>query len=123
MEMYELRPDAEGAPGWSPADCRDAKLGLHGKVMVLDRRRVFVGSMNLDPRSHRLNTEDGMLIDSPELARRVAERIEVEFKPGNCWRLGLMDDRRPHLVHVAGGACRKWRRATPASPGGAGSLV
>jgi cardiolipin synthase C len=93
MSISELRPDAEGRARLVAPDCRGAKLGLHGKVMVLDRRRVFVGSMNLDPRSHRLNTEDGMLIDSPELARRVAERLEVEFEPRNCWRLELMGAR------------------------------
>lgn len=89
MSIHELRPDAASRSRMVAPDCLDATFGLHGKVMVLDRRRVFVGSMNLDPRSHRLNTEDGMLVDSPELARRVAERLEVELKPANSWRLHL----------------------------------
>jgi putative cardiolipin synthase len=104
VQMYELRPDAEARARLVAPDCRDAILGLHGKVMVLDRRRVFIGSMNLDPRSHRLNTEDGMLVDSPELARRVADCLEVEFQPGNCWRLGLTPDRNIIWSTSRGGA-------------------
>ncbi|WP_394780491.1 phosphatidylserine/phosphatidylglycerophosphate/cardiolipin synthase family protein [Undibacterium sp.] len=50
----------------------------HSKLVVIDRRTVFVGSMNMDFRSSRLNTELGMLVDSPELARTVlalAQRV------------------------------------------------
>src|SRR5262249_15331842 len=35
--------------------------------------RIFVGSFNFDPRSARLNTELGFVIDSPTLARQLAE--------------------------------------------------
>jgi putative cardiolipin synthase len=50
----------------------------HSKLVVIDRRVVFVGSMNMDFRSSRENTELGLLVDSPELARVVlalAERV------------------------------------------------
>ncbi len=43
----------------------------HSKLIVLDRQTTFVGSMNMDLRSSRLNTELGMLVDSPELAENV----------------------------------------------------
>ncbi len=43
----------------------------HSKLIVIDRHLTFVGSMNLDFRSSRLNTELGMLVDSPELAEEV----------------------------------------------------
>ncbi|VTU21795.1 phospholipase D-like domain-containing protein [Variovorax sp. PBL-E5] len=54
---------------------RDRQLGdfhsssgrLHAKIAVVDHRRLFVGSMNLDGRSARLNTEIGLVIDSPDL--------------------------------------------------------
>lgn len=61
--------------------------GLHAKTFVFDRRWVFVGSLNLDPRSLQLNTEMGMLIDSPPLARLMAERMESHL-PGVSWQLG-----------------------------------
>jgi putative cardiolipin synthase len=50
----------------------------HSKLIVIDRHTTFVGSMNMDLRSSRENTELGLLVDSPELARAVlalAERV------------------------------------------------
>ena len=52
----------------------------HAKLIVIDRRVTFVGSMNLDFRSSRLNTEFGMLVASPELAEQVlslADRVRA----------------------------------------------
>jgi putative cardiolipin synthase len=45
---------------------------LHAKTFAVDRARVFVGSFNFDPRSARLNTELGFVIDSPAMAEEVA---------------------------------------------------
>lgn len=53
-----------------------SRAGLHAKTFVFDRRWVFVGSMNLDPRSIKLNTEIGMIIESPELAEQMIQRLE-----------------------------------------------
>ncbi|MEJ8850951.1 phospholipase D family protein [Variovorax rhizosphaerae] len=50
----------------------------HSKLIVVDRQTTFVGSMNLDLRSSRINTELGMLVYSPELAEQVltlADRV------------------------------------------------
>jgi putative cardiolipin synthase len=91
VALSELRPDAAARAGLIASDYPDAALALHSKVMVLDRERVFVGSMNLDPRSHRLNTEDGIMVHSPLLSRQVAEKLDVEFQPANCWQLSLKD--------------------------------
>jgi putative cardiolipin synthase len=44
---------------------------LHAKLAVVDRRWLLIGSMNMDLRSSRLNTELKLAIDSPELARAV----------------------------------------------------
>ena len=41
----------------------------------LDRSRAFIGSMNLDPRSEILNSEMGVIVDSPPLAEKLAERM------------------------------------------------
>ena len=51
---------------------------LHAQVAVIDRRIVFIGSMNFDPRSERRNTEIGVLMESPELARQVLELMDVD---------------------------------------------
>ncbi len=51
---------------------------LHAKLVVIDHRISFVGSMNLDPRSATINTELGALIDSPELARELTRVINLD---------------------------------------------
>ncbi|MDO3384903.1 phospholipase D family protein [Gilvimarinus sp. SDUM040013] len=67
-EIFEIKrtPNTERKV-WSVS----STSSLHAKVFVVDRRWVFVGSFNLDPRSAWLNTEMGVLIDSPELAEAV----------------------------------------------------
>jgi putative cardiolipin synthase len=66
--------------------------GLHSKCAVADRRYVFVGSMNLDPRSFNINTEMGAFVDSPGLAEDVAQMIERNMSGENAWRV-QMDDK------------------------------
>ncbi|MCJ0763689.1 phospholipase D family protein [Variovorax terrae] len=61
---------------------------LHAKTVVIDRRTVFVGSMNLDPRSASQNTELGILIDSPPLAREMLRIINIS-KLQSAYRLRL----------------------------------
>ena len=68
---------------------RDAFAGLHAKAMVVDARYVFIGSANLDPRSARLNTEIGLMIDSPELARQFIAYAETAMAPRNSYRMAL----------------------------------
>ena len=56
-----------------------ASLGrLHAKLVVIDRKRLFIGSMNLDPRSATINTELGAVIDSPQLARELLRIIDID---------------------------------------------
>ncbi len=91
VELYEVRPvlgepDGSGGSLKSPSSGRFA---LHAKVFVLDRRRVFIGSMNFDRRSFRLNTEIGVLIDSPELARQILARFDAIAKPANSYVVAL----------------------------------
>ena len=50
---------------------------LHTKLTVVDDERTFVGSMNMDPRSARLNTEAGIVIHSAPLARLVAKFLRA----------------------------------------------
>jgi putative cardiolipin synthase len=64
---------------------------LHAKAAVIDQRTVFVGSMNLDPLSDAHNTEIGMLVDSPELARQVLTLIELG-KRDAAYQVRLTED-------------------------------
>jgi putative cardiolipin synthase len=56
-----------------------ASLGrLHAKLAVVDKKTIFVGSMNLDPRSATINTELGAVIHSPALAREMIRVIDLD---------------------------------------------
>jgi putative cardiolipin synthase len=90
VEMYEVRP----IPGQSRADKGSlgsvksgAPFALHAKAYVFDRRTVFLGSANLDPRSLTLNTEVGLLIESPGLARQIIERFDQFSESANSYQL------------------------------------
>lgn len=75
---------------------------LHAKLFVIDRTTSFVGSMNLDPRSATINTELGVVIDSPEIARELIRIIDIDrlqsayrvqrAKNGNGIQWASMDD-------------------------------
>ena len=76
VELYELSPSRVKGETW------DAIPGmshgrLHAKVAVIDDSMVYVGSMNLDPRSESTNTELGMVAMCPELARDVVRVIDA----------------------------------------------
>ena len=60
-------------------------FAVHAKTMVIDGESLFVGTFNLDPRSANLNTEIGVQIKSPLLARQVEARIEQDMRPQNSW--------------------------------------
>ena len=53
-----------------------SKAALHAKGFTIDRRRTFIGSLNFDPRSRRLNTEMGLLIDSTAIAGVVSDWLD-----------------------------------------------
>ncbi len=60
----------------------------HAKLVVLDRKTTFVGSMNMDLRSSQTNTELGLLVDSPALADKVLGLIR-RLRDGGSFRLRL----------------------------------
>jgi cardiolipin synthase C len=50
-----------------------SKASLHAKSFVFDRRQVFIGSLNLDPRALLYNTEIGVVLTSPEIAQGMGD--------------------------------------------------
>ena len=76
-----------------------SRAALHAKCNVFDRKLVFIGSFNLDPRSLAVNTEIGMLIDSPEIAGQVGKFMDEGVSPGSAFHLTL--DANDDLVWTA----------------------
>ncbi|WP_419605315.1 phospholipase D-like domain-containing protein [Thiolapillus sp.] len=64
-------------------------MGLHTKSFVVDRKRVFIGSMNLDPRSFNINAEAGVVVESPGLGQALAKVMERDMSPQNAWQVKL----------------------------------
>jgi putative cardiolipin synthase len=92
VRLFELKREAAGV------DQRDvhrlagsSSSSLHAKVFSVDRRRLFVGSFNFDPRSANLNTEMGLLIDSPRLAQGMVEGMHGVL-PGLAYEVSLATD-------------------------------
>ena len=89
MELYELRPDTDAfRRGWSLVSGR-SRAALHAKAMVFDGEAVFIGSFNLDPRSAVINTEAGLYIESPELAKMLTAYMAAGVAPTNSYRVFL----------------------------------
>jgi hypothetical protein len=54
-----------------------ARSSLHAKTFAIDGRRIFVGSFNFDPRSAMLNTEMGVLVESPRIALALSQALDA----------------------------------------------
>ena len=81
VDLYELSPvriQTNKRLGFG-----GSSLGrLHAKTVVVDRHFVYIGSMNLDPRSEGRNTELGIIVESPQLAREVIRVIHISKLQG-----------------------------------------
>ncbi|WP_158219597.1 phosphatidylserine/phosphatidylglycerophosphate/cardiolipin synthase family protein [Ideonella sp. A 288] len=89
VSVSELRPHHPGRSGLS-GEFRSSTSRLHAKLGVVDRRWLLVGSMNMDNRSSRTNTELGLVIDSRALATQVAQWLQQRWAPSQ-YRLQLAD--------------------------------
>ncbi|MDG0814796.1 phospholipase D family protein [Bdellovibrio svalbardensis] len=89
VELYELkaRPSSSMKTAKSLGS-GSSRAGLHGKTFVFDRKTLFVGSMNLDPRSIHLNSEMGVIVDSPELLRDFVAQFQ-EILREDAYKLKL----------------------------------
>jgi putative cardiolipin synthase len=95
VELYEIRSllgNVRGS-GQTKAISEYGNYSLHAKLFVFDRKRLFIGSMNFDQRSMHLNTEIGLIIDSPALAQQLAARFEAMVQPVNSYSLVLRQNK------------------------------
>ena len=76
---------------------------LHAKTFAIDGKRCFIGSLNLDPRSARLNTELGFLIDSPAIARAIEQAFDDRI-PDNAYEVRLAASGKLEWIEAGGGS-------------------
>jgi putative cardiolipin synthase len=90
VNLYELSPQKVS---------RSLRLGrfsssigrLHAKSAVVDGERVFIGSLNFDPRSDQHNTEIGLFIQSPQIAQQVLKLVDAIRQQG-AYKVTLDDN-------------------------------
>lgn len=104
VKLYELKPAARQQGERTPTLGSSSSVQLHAKTSALDRDRLFVGSFNFDQRSAFLNTEMGIVIDSPVLAQRLAGALDVQVPKGAAYEVAVAAD----------GHCPEWIERTPA---------
>ena len=111
VALHELRPRRSGDKARRIG--LSSGTSLHSKAIVVDGETLFIGSMNLDPRSRHLNTEVALKIESASLGRELsglfdeATTLEQAFRvelgePGNAsaalhWA-SIEDARGPKLM-------------------------
>jgi phosphatidylserine/phosphatidylglycerophosphate/cardiolipin synthase-like enzyme len=106
VELYEVRPKL-GQKRLRFHPFKSSNASLHAKALVIDQRTVFIGSLNMDGRSARFNSELGLVMRSPEIAKQVTGLMDDLTEEGS-YKLSL--DRGGHLVWSfgEGDAERTW---------------
>jgi putative cardiolipin synthase len=108
VELYEVKR-VEPTP--ASLTRGSSAASLHAKTFEIDGRYVYVGSFNFDPRSAYLNTEMGLLLDSPQLARRLNHFFDAQA-PEHAYRVRLDERDELQWVEVAP-AGKKIHRSEP----------
>ena len=123
VELYEMKPRARTAAaekrqrssGYGLSG--SSKTSLHSKAFIFDREHIFIGSLNLDPRSVVENTEIGVVLTAPREAARVAGEVDKALHRV-AYRLSLESDeqgREQILWHDEDPETRSVYRADPHS--------
>ncbi|WP_201698255.1 phospholipase D family protein [Paraburkholderia hiiakae] len=90
-ELYEFKPQ-------QPEHTDQRRFGvvgsrsrasLHAKAYVIDDSTLVIGSLNLDPRSARLNTELALTVESPPIAHEVADLFKRATSPQVSYHVTL----------------------------------
>jgi putative cardiolipin synthase len=89
VELSEVRPKlGQKRARFHPF--RSSNASLHAKALVIDQNTVFIGSMNMDARSARINSELGLVIGSGEIARQVTNLLD-DISADGSYKLKLID--------------------------------
>jgi phosphatidylserine/phosphatidylglycerophosphate/cardiolipin synthase-like enzyme len=106
VELSEVRPRL-GTKRKRFHPFRSANASLHAKALVIDQKIVFIGSMNMDARSARTNSEMGIVIRSPEIARQVTSLLD-DISADGSYRLQLNRDGDIRWSSGEPGSQRTW---------------
>ena len=91
VDLYEIKDTAQKS--YKKEVLGSTRSSLHSKIYLFDRKHIFVGSFNLDPRSININTEMGLMVLNTEMAKqigqwwdnsisKIAYKLDVEYVEG-----------------------------------------
>jgi putative cardiolipin synthase len=86
---------------------RSSNASLHAKALVIDQKIVFIGSLNMDERSAKINSELGLVISSAEMSREVTSLLD-DISTDGSYKLQLDRHDRVEWVSGEGGAQKIW---------------
>jgi len=101
VELHEFKPQNGMQHRWRHRWGRASPASLHTKLVVQDRTRVVIGSLNQDPRSRLHNTESWLMIESRELAAELADHFEEGIDLHHSFRV-------EYGSNAAGGDSLSW---------------
>ncbi len=90
VRIWELKPNSSAKTKLSLLGSSGASL--HAKSLVVDRRGLFIGSYNLDPRSTALNAEMGVYVEDPVLAQQLVHGFFGDSGGLGAWEVTLVGD-------------------------------
>jgi putative cardiolipin synthase len=87
VELYEMRHDPLARSEIDTPPIEADTHVLHTKAVLIDREQMYVGALNITPRSIRLNSENGLLVRDATLVGALAASIDRDLEPDNAWRV------------------------------------
>ncbi|MDN3651838.1 phospholipase D family protein [Thalassotalea ponticola] len=99
VQLWELKPSDLVAKKRKKGKkiSGSSQASLHAKTMAFDDKKIFIGTMNLDPRSFHLNTEMGVLIASEKLSSLLAQWIDEKLAE-YAWQVELEQPNTDALI-------------------------
>ncbi len=89
VDLREMRPKlGQKRPRFHPF--KSSNASLHAKALVIDQKIVFIGSLNMDGRSKRFNSELGLVMRSADIAKQVTNILD-DLSVDGSYRLSLLD--------------------------------
>lgn len=92
VRLFEMRPTSDTVTPFTRTAPAGSSLRLHTKMGIFDRRLLAIGSINVDPRSHRINTELAIVIDSPDLAGNISDGVHALLQTDVVQEVRLSDE-------------------------------
>ncbi len=106
VDLREMRPKL-GQKHARFHPFRSSNASLHAKALVIDQKIVFIGSLNMDERSAKINSELGIVISSTEIAHEVTSLLD-DISTDGSYKLQLDSHGRVEWVSGEGSTQKIW---------------